>query len=84
MIRQTPAVVAMVATALALLAGCALPEGPPGVVVDRAGRWSSATKSRQYFLTVRTADGRRQEFQVPVSDFDHCPQGSHYPNCKER
>ncbi|MGW2644617.1 hypothetical protein ACWC2T_06790 [Streptomyces sp. NPDC001393] len=84
MICRASAAAAMAATTLALLAGCSLPDGPPGVVVDRADRWSSATKSRQYFLTVRTADGSRKEFQVSFGDYDRCPPGPSYPNCAKR
>ncbi|MFE7174246.1 hypothetical protein [Streptomyces sp. NPDC057616] len=79
---RLPAATAIAATALAPLTACTLPDGPPGVVVARADRWSPATQTRHYSLTVRTADGHRKEFPVPVSDFRHCPHSS--PNCKER
>ncbi|WP_405465191.1 hypothetical protein OG783_17670 [Streptomyces jietaisiensis] len=69
------------ATGLALLAGCAPPDGPPGVVVDKTNPWSPATKTRRYFLTVATADGRRTQFRVSLGDYRHCVRGAHYPHC---
>ncbi|MFJ9726854.1 hypothetical protein ACIRP3_29250 [Streptomyces sp. NPDC101209] len=72
---------AVLAAALTALAVGYLPQGPPGVVVERTNAWSPATKSRAYSLTVRTANGERKTFQVPVSDYDRCTRGAPYPNC---
>ncbi|MGW2832091.1 hypothetical protein [Streptomyces sp. NPDC001286] len=72
---------AVLAAALTALAVGCLPQGPPGVVVERTNAWSPATKSRTYSLTVRTANGERKTFQVPVGDYDRCKRGAHYPNC---
>ncbi|MFE5007012.1 hypothetical protein ACFRJ3_20610 [Streptomyces sp. NPDC056696] len=75
--------VAMAVSALALLAGCGLPDGPTGVVVAKDNRWSSATKSRHYYLTVRTTKGERREFEAHIHDYNRCNRGSHYPTCKQ-
>ncbi|MFI8787132.1 hypothetical protein [Streptomyces sp. NPDC055105] len=81
--RRTGAVVAVTVGAVVLLAGCSLPDGPPGVVVARAERTPPASKNRPYFLTVRTANGDRKDFQVYIEDFDRCSIGERYPQCKE-
>jgi len=81
MSRPARGAVIVTAIAVALLAGCSLPDGPPGEVVSRADRWSPATKSRAYFLTVRTAQGEHEEFQVHIQDYDRCRPGSAYPDC---
>ncbi|MET7658375.1 hypothetical protein ABZT45_28005 [Streptomyces sp. NPDC005356] len=84
MIRRTrTAAVAVTVSALALLAGCSLPDGPSGVVVARAERTPPASKNRPYFLTVRTVTGEREAFQVYIDDFDRCSVGERYPQCKE-
>jgi hypothetical protein len=69
------------AVGAALLAGCAPSDGPPGVVVDKTNPWSPATKTRSYFLTVSTADGRRTQFRVSLGNYRHCVRGAHYPHC---
>ncbi|MEU9188623.1 hypothetical protein AB0D14_29620 [Streptomyces sp. NPDC048484] len=66
---------------IGLLTACGFPDGPPGEVVAKADRWSPATKTRAYFLTVRTEQGERKEFQVHIHDYDHCHHGSAYPDC---
>ncbi|MFD4650021.1 hypothetical protein [Streptomyces sp. NPDC058441] len=81
--RAHTAAAVMAAGAVALLAGCSLPDGPSGVVVARAERTPPATATRPYFLTVRTATGERKDFQVYIEDFDRCSIGEHYPQCKE-
>ncbi|MCX5083404.1 hypothetical protein [Streptomyces sp. NBC_00401] len=81
--RRTYAALAMTAGAVALLAGCSLTDGPAGVVVAKAQRTPPASATRPYFLTVRTADGDRKDFQVYVEDFDRCSVGERYPRCKE-
>ncbi|GAA1261974.1 hypothetical protein [Streptomyces aureus] len=81
--RTGAAVVAMSVGALALLAGCSLPDGPAGVIVARAERTPPASATRPYFLTVRTADGEHKDFQVYIDDFDRCSVGERYPQCKE-
>lgn len=58
-----------------------LPDGPAGVVVARAERTPPATATRPYFLTVRTADGDRKDFQVYIDDYDRCAIGERYPAC---
>ncbi|WP_329583720.1 hypothetical protein [Streptomyces sp. NBC_01361] len=73
----------MAASAVVLLAGCSLPDGPAGVVVAKTERTPPASATRPYFLTVRTADGDRKDFQVYVEDFDKCSPGEPYPQCKE-
>lgn len=80
--RRLTAALTLAASA-ALLSSCGLPDGPPGVVVAKADRWSSATKSRHYFLTVRTAKGERKEFEAHIDDHERCNRGAHYPACKE-
>ncbi|MEV5771691.1 hypothetical protein AB0L49_10620 [Streptomyces antimycoticus] len=72
------------AAGLAILSGCSLPQGPPGTVVDKERKWSSATKANAFYLTVRKANGRRTTFQVHVSDYDRCRQGDRYPECAHR
>ncbi|MFD4653823.1 hypothetical protein [Streptomyces sp. NPDC058441] len=81
--RAHAAVVAMAAGAVVLLAGCSLPDGPPGVVVARDYRWSPATKSGHFYLTVRTANGERKEFEAHVHDYNRCTKGEGYPACKQ-
>ncbi|MFF1394647.1 hypothetical protein ACFVZD_12625 [Streptomyces sp. NPDC058287] len=81
--RRTYAALVMTTGAVALLAGCSLPDGPAGVVVAKAQRTPPASATRPYFLTVRTAEGDRKDFQVYVEDFDRCSVGEHYPQCKE-
>jgi hypothetical protein len=81
--RVHAAAAAMTVGAVALLAGCSLPDGPAGVVVARAERTPPASKSRPYFLTVRTANGERKDFQVYIDDYDRCAIGEHYPACKQ-
>ncbi|WP_326711660.1 DUF2500 domain-containing protein [Streptomyces sp. NBC_01474] len=81
--RRTYAALAMTAGAVALLAGCSLPDGPAGVVVAKAERTPPASATRPYFLTVRTADGDRKDFQVYIDDYDRCSIGERYPQCKE-
>ncbi|MFD3476992.1 hypothetical protein [Streptomyces sp. NPDC058695] len=81
--RTRAAAVAVTVSALALLAGCGLPDGPAGVVVARDYRWSSATKSGHFFLTVRTANGERKEFEAHVHDYNRCAKGESYPTCKQ-
>ncbi|WP_326774114.1 hypothetical protein [Streptomyces sp. NBC_01445] len=84
MTRRAHAVmVAMAVGAVALLAGCSLPDGPSGVVVARAERTPPASKNRPYFLTVRTANGDRKDFQVYIGDYDQCSIGERYPACKQ-
>ncbi|MER5956662.1 hypothetical protein [Streptomyces sp. NPDC001893] len=73
----------MAAGAVALLAGCSLPDGPAGVVVARDYRWSSATKRGHFYLTVRTAKGERKEFEAHVHDYNRCTKGEGYPACKQ-
>ncbi|WP_405635246.1 hypothetical protein OHB53_18210 [Streptomyces sp. NBC_00056] len=81
--RTHAALVAMSVGAVALLAGCSLPDGPAGVVVAKVQRTPPATATRPYFLAVRTANGERKEFQVYIDDFDRCSVGERYPQCKE-
>ncbi|MFI8791804.1 hypothetical protein [Streptomyces sp. NPDC055105] len=81
--RTCAAAVAVTVSALALLAGCSLPDGPAGVVVARAERTPPASKNRPYFLTVRTANGDRKDFQVYIDDYDQCSIGERYPACKQ-
>ncbi|MET7927869.1 hypothetical protein ABZT43_28465 [Streptomyces sp. NPDC005349] len=81
--RRTGAVLAVSVSAVALLAGCSLPDGPSGVVVARDERTPPATATRPYFLTVRTADGERKAFQVYIDDYGRCSVGERYPQCKE-
>ncbi|WP_326842898.1 DUF2500 domain-containing protein [Streptomyces sp. NBC_01281] len=69
------------AAGIGLLTACGLPAGPTGVVVAKADHWSPATHSRAYFLTVRTPQGERKEFQVHIDDYDHCPARAAYPAC---
>ncbi|WP_405780850.1 DUF2500 domain-containing protein [Streptomyces sp. NBC_01378] len=83
MIRRTGVAVAVSVSAVALLAGCSLPDGPSGVVVARDERTPPATATRPYFLTVRTANGERKAFQVYSDDYDQCAIGERYPQCKE-
>lgn len=82
--RTAAVAAALTVGAVAGLTGCSLPDGPSGVVVDRAHRTPPASASRPYFLTVRTADGARKDFQVYVEDFDQCAIGEHYPQCKKK
>ncbi|MDX3359749.1 MULTISPECIES: hypothetical protein [Streptomyces] len=49
--------------------------------MDKTNPWSPATKTRRYFLTVATADGRRTQFRVSLGDYRHCVRGAHYPHC---
>ncbi|WP_406104721.1 hypothetical protein OG698_21315 [Streptomyces sp. NBC_01003] len=79
--RRTYAALVMTTGAVALLAGCSLPDGPAGVVVAKAQRTPPASATRPYFLTVRTADGDRKDFQVYIDDFDSCSIGERYPAC---
>ncbi|MFC9613911.1 hypothetical protein [Streptomyces sp. NPDC056938] len=81
--RAHAAAAVMAAGAVALLVGCSLPDGPPGVIVARAERTPPATATRPYFLTVRTADGERKDFQVYIDDYDRCSIGEGYPACKQ-
>ncbi|MFF1562039.1 hypothetical protein ACFVY1_00665 [Streptomyces sp. NPDC058293] len=81
--RRTYAALGMAAGAVALLAGCSLPDGPAGVVVAKAERTPPATATRPYFLTVHTADGARKDFQVVIGDYNACSIGERYPECKE-
>ncbi|MET7516382.1 hypothetical protein ABZS88_23425 [Streptomyces sp. NPDC005480] len=81
--RAHAAATAMTVGAVALLAGCSLPDGPAGVVVARAERTPPASKNRPYFLTVRTANGERKDFQVYIDDYDQCAIGERYPACKQ-
>ena len=60
---------------LALTACDPYPQGPAGTVVGKADRYSSATKTRHYFLTTT------REFEVPISVYDSCRRGSAYPHC---
>ncbi|MGW6476700.1 hypothetical protein ACWGDS_01865 [Streptomyces sp. NPDC055059] len=68
------------ALSLGLLTGC-MAQGPAGVVVAKDFRTPPASKTRPYFLTVRTANGDRTAFQVYVKDFDRCAIGERYPAC---
>ncbi|WSE17179.1 DUF2500 domain-containing protein [Streptomyces sp. NBC_01397] len=83
MIRRTRVAVVATASAIVLLSGCSLPDGPSGVVVARDNRWSPATKSWHYYLTVRTANGERKEFEAHIDDYDRCTSGDRYPACKQ-
>ncbi|WP_432178798.1 hypothetical protein [Streptomyces sp. NBC_00063] len=81
--RRTYAALVMTTGAVALLAGCSLPDGPAGVVVAKAERTPPASKTRPYFLTVRTVNGDRKDFQVYIDDYDQCSIGERYPACKQ-
>ncbi|MFE5008067.1 hypothetical protein ACFRJ3_26155 [Streptomyces sp. NPDC056696] len=81
--RRTYAALVITTSAVALLAGCSLPDGPAGVVVAKAQRTPPASATRPYFLTVRTANGDRKDFQVYIDDYDQCSIGEHYPACKQ-
>ncbi|WP_371527234.1 hypothetical protein OG302_14810 [Streptomyces sp. NBC_01283] len=81
--RTRIAAVAVAVSAVTALAGCSLPDGPPGVVVAKDNKTPPASKSRPYFLTVRTAEGERKPFQVLISDYDKCAVGDPYPACTE-
>lgn len=80
--RTAAVAAALIVGAVAGLTGCSLSDGPAGVVVGKAHREPPASATRPYFLTVRTPDGARKDFQVYVEDFDQCAIGEHYPQCK--
>ncbi|MGW6138976.1 hypothetical protein [Streptomyces sp. NPDC055140] len=83
MSRRTRAAIVATASAIALLTSCGLPDGPSGVVVAKADRWSSVTKSRHYYLIVRTAKGERKEFEAHIHNYNRCTKGEGYPACKQ-
>ncbi|MFE2730908.1 hypothetical protein [Streptomyces sp. NPDC059349] len=64
--RITPSL-STAALTLGLLTGC-MAQGPAGVVVAKDYRTPPASKTRPYFLTVRTANGDRTAFQINVKD----------------
>ncbi|MFJ6566725.1 hypothetical protein ACIQNU_04850 [Streptomyces sp. NPDC091292] len=72
---------------LAVLAGCSLPQGPPGVVIDksRAYQCTGVRKNRtctwSMHLTVRQEDGSTRRFRVSIPDYTHCVRGARYPTC---
>ncbi|RXS83783.1 hypothetical protein EST92_13025 [Streptomyces sp. TM32] len=67
--------------ALLALAACTPPPGPAGRVVDKATTYRPATKTRDWTLTVRTADGHTARFTVSPAVYDACRRGSSYPAC---
>jgi hypothetical protein len=86
--RRLPAAAAVVSVAaLALLTGCTLPAGPPGVVVGKSRDYQCTGVARNrtctwsMHLTVRKDDGSTHRFRVSIPDYNHCFRHSRYPNC---
>jgi hypothetical protein len=73
---------AAVVVLAALLVGCShLPPGPPGKVDKKSMKYKPATKTRDFFLTVRTKTGKLVKFEVPSKHYGRCYRGSSYPSC---
>lgn len=68
---------ALAAATLLAVTGCGYKEGPAGTVVAKDDRYSSATKTRHYYLTTTS------EFEVSIDDYQACYRGSAYPKCTE-
>ncbi|MDH6449624.1 MULTISPECIES: hypothetical protein [Streptomyces] len=82
---RTIRLAAVSAVAALLLAACGeLPQGPAGRVIDKDTDYQPATKTSDYFLTVRTPEGEEDEFEVSSDDYDRCYRGSAYPGCIKR
>lgn len=69
-----------------LLTGCGKDDerGDPGKVTGRDKDYSSATKTWDYDLTIRRADGTEYELDVSRRGYDRCYRGSSYPTCVDR
>ena len=75
--RAAVTLAALAAATLLAVTGCGYEEGPAGTVVAKDDRYSSATKTRHYYLTTT------REFEVHIDDYQACRRGSAYPKCTE-
>lgn len=77
--RKTRTALAAAAVLLLALAACSPKQGPAGKVTGKDRDWKSSTKTYEYELTTRAADGGETEFKAGKSDYD----ASAYPKCTE-
>lgn len=75
----TVGVVVFMATGMTGCTEKTLAPGPAGKIVEKA----MDDDSGEFFITVKTEDGKKVQFQVPGSHYGRCYRGSAYPKCLE-